>query len=65
MSAYHFVPGGDHGDDGLLCLHSDEAERFARAALRPDADELMGPDATYVGLRLAEALGIKSAEEGD
>lgn len=59
MGAYHFGDPHEQGDSGLsLCLHSDETERFAQAALRDDADSLMGPDAVYVGRRIAEALGL-------
>ena len=35
-------------------LHDQEVMRFARTALRGDAEALMGPDATYVGRRIAD-----------
>jgi hypothetical protein len=56
MGAYHFTQGGNHGDPGLVCFHDAEVERFVRAALRDDAEAMMGPDAAYVGRQLAGVI---------
>jgi hypothetical protein len=37
-----------------VMLHDREVIRFVRTALRDDAHDLMGPDATYVGRRIAD-----------
>ena len=49
-----------------VMLHDDEVIRFVRAALADDAHETMGPDATYVGRRIAdENPEIRQAAEAD
>ena len=37
-----------------ITLHDDELIRFVQTALADDAHETIGPDATYVGRRIAD-----------